>query len=68
MALWHVWQALHLWLVFSPCATVDFVGKKLGLSVSSSGPLNSTFHCRLKHEVGLIGLPAAIANADAWIS
>ena len=53
MALWHVWQALLLWFASSPPPSVDSVGRVLGVSGSSHGPLHDILHCAVRHEARL---------------
>ena len=50
MALWHVGQALLLWFASSPPPSVNAVGRILGVSGSSNGPLHEILHCALRHE------------------
>ena len=53
MALWHVWQALLLWFGTTPAPSVDDVGRRLGVSGSSTGPVSKLLHCVLGQEAGL---------------
>lgn len=53
MALWHVWQALLLWFSVSPPMSVDSIGRILGISGSSNGPLHQVLRCALNHEARL---------------